>query len=210
MFMENMIIEKYMTKIKSLEEKEYLFGVISYGIAPTLSRNKPSSIITLKRDNGRLNILWEKYRYIFLEEYKINFLELKKNEYSSVILFYYPDEIESVLYEGKNMDFLSRFGYRKEFDLIQNLFILKERFKNICPHEIGVFLGYPLNDVICFMEQSERQCLMCGYWKVYDDVDRAKQVFVNYDRARYNIAKSVMQGVVPSRIMNILETVPYR
>ncbi|WP_446897488.1 DUF3793 family protein [Clostridium sp. LBM24168] len=208
--MENMIIEEYMTKIKSLEEKEYLFGVISYGIAPTLFKDKPSSIITLRRDNGRLNVLWERYKYIFLEKYKIDFFELKKNEYSAVILFYYPDEIKSIIYNERNMNFLSKFGYSKNLNLIQNLFVLKKRFQNICPHEIGVFLGYPLDDVICFIEQSERQCLMCGYWKVYNDVDTAKEIFVNYDEARYNIAKSVIQGVVPSMIMNIFETISCR
>lgn len=207
--LKNIILEDYMKKIKSMNRKEYLFGVISYSIAPTLSNYKPSSIITLRKDNGELNLLWEKYKYTFLNEYNINFFELKKSQDSVIILFYYPDRIKSVLYYESNMKFLSKFGYNKKFDLIENLFILKDRFQNVCPHEVGIFLGYPLDDVKYFMDKNENKCLMCGYWKVYNHREIAEKIFMDYDIARYKIAKSVIEGIAPSMIMNMLESVPY-
>ena len=47
------------------------------------------------------------------------------------------------------------------------------------PHEIGVFLGYPLYDVEGFIEQ--RECVMMGYWKVYRYPSAARRLFALYD-----------------------------
>ena len=38
------------------------------------------------------------------------------------------------------------------------------------PHEIGVFLGYPLDDVKGFIKNEGKKYLMIGYWKVYSDL----------------------------------------
>ena len=52
------------------------------------------------------------------------------------------------------------------------------------PHEIGVFLGYPLEDVIGFCRHKGEGCKLCGYWKVYGDVDHAKRCFAAFDCCR--------------------------
>jgi hypothetical protein len=202
--MSGIIIEKYMTKIRNMNGKEYLFGVISYGIASTISGRKPSSIMTLRRENGELNVLWERYKYSVFNTYKLNFLEIKKTKDSVIILFYNVDKMEQVVYEEYNMGFLSRFGYSCEFDLMDNLLLLKDRFTIGCPHEIGIFLGFPLKDVIGFMGKSHKKCLMNGYWKVYDNIESAKKIFMDYDIDRYNIAKNVVDGTLPSMLMNAL------
>ena len=41
------------------------------------------------------------------------------------------------------------------------------------PHEIGVFLGYPLDDVIGFIEH--KPYYLVGDWKVYQNVNEAKE-----------------------------------
>ena len=52
------------------------------------------------------------------------------------------------------------------------------------PHEIGVFLGYPLDDVKGFIENAGKKYLMIGYWKVYSDLAGARTAFMEYDRAK--------------------------
>lgn len=37
------------------------------------------------------------------------------------------------------------------------------------PHEIGVFLGYPLGDVVGFIENRGKNFTCCGCWKSYGD-----------------------------------------
>lgn len=49
------------------------------------------------------------------------------------------------------------------------------------PHEIGLFLGYPPEDVCGFIEK--RDCCKCvGTWKVYGDEEAAKKTFAKYKK----------------------------
>lgn len=45
------------------------------------------------------------------------------------------------------------------------------------PHEIGLFLGYPLEDVQGFIENRAEGYKCVGCWKVYGDEEYAKQEF---------------------------------
>lgn len=46
------------------------------------------------------------------------------------------------------------------------------------PHEIGLFLGYPPEDVAGFIAHGEPKCTGC--WKVYGDADAAQRTFARY------------------------------
>ena len=49
------------------------------------------------------------------------------------------------------------------------------------PHEIGLFLGYPPEDVHGFIEnKTESKCV--GTWRVYGDVDAAQRLFAKYKK----------------------------
>ncbi len=50
------------------------------------------------------------------------------------------------------------------------------------PHEIGLFLGYPLEDVCGFMENKAWCCKCVGCWKVYGDEEQAKKLFDKYQK----------------------------
>jgi hypothetical protein len=50
------------------------------------------------------------------------------------------------------------------------------------PHEIGLFLGYPLEDVVGFIENSGQNCICTGCWKVYHNEDEARKLFERYDK----------------------------
>ena len=50
------------------------------------------------------------------------------------------------------------------------------------PHEIGLFLGYPPEDVTGFIENRAGGCKCVGFWKVYGDVDAARERFSQYKR----------------------------
>ncbi|MDR2245683.1 MAG: DUF3793 family protein [Treponema sp.] len=62
---------------------------------------------------------------------------------------------------------------------------LKEQFTSgQFPHEVGIFLGYPVDDVLGFVEHNGQNYKLCGYWKVYGDVELAKACFRQYDECR--------------------------
>ena len=48
------------------------------------------------------------------------------------------------------------------------------------PHEIGLFLSYPPEDVRGFIENRAANYKLVGTWKVYGDVDKARETFKRY------------------------------
>lgn len=48
------------------------------------------------------------------------------------------------------------------------------------PHEIGLFLGYPPEDVLGFLTQGPDCCKCSGCWKVYGDADAAQKKFTQF------------------------------
>lgn len=50
------------------------------------------------------------------------------------------------------------------------------------PHEIGLFLGYPPEDVEAFIRNGAAGAKLVGTWKVYGDVEAAKCQFAQYKK----------------------------
>ena len=91
---------------------------------------------------------------------------------------------------------LEKDGYRTGEDLEAMLdrLGLRLRTEGDFPHEIGLFLGYPPEDVAGFQRHRGRNCKLCGYWKVYSDVDRAKALFRRYDQCRERLCARLAAG----------------
>lgn len=81
-------------------------------------------------------------------------------------------------------------------DLAALLSHLKKRLSQSegFPHEIGLFLGYPLEDVIGFCRHKGEGCKLCGYWKVYGDVESARKSFALFDRCRELLFSHLLSG----------------
>ena len=62
------------------------------------------------------------------------------------------------------------------------------------PHEIGIFLGYPAEDVRGFVENGGCNYKLCGCWKVYGSVESARRKFAAYDRCREYLCGRLEQG----------------
>lgn len=50
------------------------------------------------------------------------------------------------------------------------------------PHEIGLFLGYPPEDVCGFIENKASSCKCVGCWKVYSDAETAQKTFAKFKK----------------------------
>ena len=61
---------------------------------------------------------------------------------------------------------------------------LMERLKESAefPHEIGLFLGYPPEDVYGFIANKPDSCICTGFWKVYGNAEEAKKTFDKYKK----------------------------
>lgn len=102
----------------------------------------------------------------------------------------------TVLCECKSRKLLESFGYDSRMTLEQQLERLSGRISasEDFPHEIGLFLGYPVDDVTGFIQNKGRNYLLCGYWKVYSDENRARRIFSNYDKCRNYLCNKLAQG----------------
>lgn len=123
---------------------------------------------------------------------RIYFNILKKNDNNILVLVYKREVLEKYLYEINNLLFLNKLGYYGDLDLMLDR--LKEKLeKDSFPHEIGVFLGYDLNDTIAFLE-GNKECLYVGYWKVYSNLDAKKKIFNKYKRCINCVESLVSKG----------------
>ena len=52
------------------------------------------------------------------------------------------------------------------------------------PHEIGLFLDYPLVDVIGFIRNTGKNCKCSGCWKAYGNAKEAEKTFCRYKKCR--------------------------
>ena len=98
-----------------------------------------------------------------------------------------------------NQRLLEAYGYHMQ-NLDEMLKRLAQRVRQISsrklgfPHEIGVFLGYPKEDVEGFIHNEGRKYLMIGYWKVYGNLSQAKMIFHAYDCAKDRAVNEFLTG----------------
>lgn len=91
--------------------------------------------------------------------------------------------------------FLKGFGYSC-FDAESLLNFFKVRMTHsVCfPHEVGVFLGYPLDDVKDFIAYGGKNYKIIGCWKVYNDVPNSMHIFEVYKKCHKIFNERFEQG----------------
>lgn len=148
--------------------------------APVLAGVKCANMISVREEEtDHLARLLAIYNHT-LSRHGIRAEILCRYRTHTLVLVYRPDLLWSQLRNNDVRKFLTSLGYCRWENLDALLCQLKERCARHCiPHEIGLFLNYPLEDVICFM-QGNTQCKLCGYWKVYSDVDFARKRFSQF------------------------------
>jgi len=102
---------------------------------------------------------------------RLDYIELKVEENSSLVLFYNPDTLAKTLDDSKNRAWLESAGYPKGAKVEGFLNELKARAATCAlPHEVGIFIGYPLKDVDGFVRRLPVTPGHHGPWRVYGKV----------------------------------------
>lgn len=192
---------KYIEILNEYDEKEYLFYTIAYNAAPAMAQVKPSSLIVFSNSNRNLKKNWHKYKEVIKSKLTIDFYEVVDNKKYAIVLFYDKTMLENIINTKGSVNFLKRFGYKHDMTLVECLQHLSSRYGKMCPHEIGIFLGYPLSDVAVFTHCPNKKCLLVGYWKVYFNIEQAREVFNKYDMAKNNIIYLLINGIKPTTII---------
>ncbi|MBU3196174.1 DUF3793 family protein [Clostridium algidicarnis] len=187
------ITYSYLNKIEKFQDNDYIKAKIYYYIAPTIKQIKPASIVTLTNEKRDLCNLWDINKEDLLQDLKLDYFKIREDERSSGIMIYNRDKLEDIIYKEESLEFLLQYGYNKDMNLNEVLFKLKERFSLACPHEIGLFLGYPIDDVKDFIDNNKK-CLATGYWKVYNNLPYAKDQFKRFDIARIDVMTEIIKS----------------
>ncbi len=185
---------KFAATLSKLEGRDYLEAMIAFAAAPTIQCKKPSSLMSFTSYGKNKAVLWNMYGAEICENFQVKFFVLKANKDVLTVLIYRRSLLEWHVNHRRNQPFLRRMGYDSEGVLEQKLETLRQRFEALCPHEVGVFLGMPVEDVEGFIKHKGKNCLLCGYWKVYAKPHRAELLFSAYDKARNNVVELVAQS----------------
>lgn len=191
------VVNKYLDFLNNSNEYEAFEAYIFFNIAPVVERVKPASLV---RITNRMNFLtlWDNIKEK-IEIYGIEHLELKTHCGNSIVIFYNKEMLNEYVNRKEIRSFLDYNGYANCPTLDTMLEKLKNKFHNTCPHEIGIFLGYPLEDIKDFIKNQGQNCLLCGYWKVYNDEKAAKCVFEKYDDAK----RKVLNLIINRNVSNL-------
>lgn len=182
-------------RLNSMENKEYIENFLVYQTSWVIAGVKPAVTIGFKKKDEKIYRNWELYGKEFLSNINLNYIELRESDDSIILMIYDEKILIKELDKQEQIDFLVNLGYPEEIEINEYVKTLKERYEKYhCPHELGLFLGIPFEDVKDFMECTNKKCLLCGYWKVYNNSDEAKMIFSQYDEIKDYTIKSILEG----------------
>lgn len=171
--------------------EEYLIGHCS----PTLASLKTANLMNIPFDSieNLENSVFQTNEK--LKNKGVELLILKKCSNTALVYAYRKDKLQNDLNKNKVDEFLKFYGYESN-DADYCISKLKSRLKNSAsfPHEIGIFLGYPLCDVIGFIENAGQNSICSGCWKVYCNEYEAIKTFKKFEKCKKIYQKLWLQG----------------
>jgi hypothetical protein len=178
--------------------------LLAFHCAPALAGIKPANLICIRgNDRDEIEKMLRHYN-LSLNRAGITLEVLFRGDAYLLVLVYRPSLLWKNLQEERTRMFLMRRGYADWNDMERILAHLKNRCCECrCPHEIGLFLGYPLEDVIGFIEEHGKNCKFCGYWKVYSDESEARTRFQQFTLCRKDLCRRVQNGASIPQIFGV-------
>ena len=153
--------------------------------APVLAGIKPGSMFpSTPAENEKLSELLRHWNHVLSPKgVAVTSIKRCRRIGGYLIYVYRPQQVGAILAEPAVAAFLKDCGYTEGMSLPETLRLLTRR---LCqspefPHEVGVFLGYPLQDVLGFIEHQGAGCLCSGCWKVYHEPQQARRTFRRYE-----------------------------
>lgn len=175
-------------------------GIIVRHCAPTLAGLKLGNLFSYKYDDlSELNsVIREQNRS--LNRKGVYFVLVKAENGIALIYVFRGKQLAARLRNSDVQNFLRSCGYT-DFSAEGCLKRLQERLKeDDFPHEIGVFLGYPLDDIIAFIDNKGANCKCSGFWKAYYNVSEAEKTFQRFDKCIRIYCKKHMEGTDLQRL----------
>ena len=162
--------------------------------APTLASLKTGSLFTCRSVSCRA--LHESIRNLNrrLGRKGLRVIPLRYRNGVGLVYVFRPSKLSKDLKHETACQLLSARGYpcgdaNRCVMQLMNRLAQQDDF----PHEIGLFLGYPPEDVDGFIHRKN-ECKCCGRWKVYGDVQAAQRTFDQYKKCTDLYLKQLANG----------------
>ena len=131
----------------------------------------------------------------------IRLIPLRFQNHRALIYVYRPSRLSCDLQGHTACGLLEKCGYCMESPghcLIHLISRMKECEE--FPHEVGLFLGYPPEDVCGFIENRAENCKCVGCWKVYGNACEAQKTFAKYKKCTAVYSMRHAQGTSIERL----------
>ncbi len=121
---------------------------------------------------------------------------LNVSKCSALIYVYRKALLQNKLKEECAIELLESYGYFDEdLDILLEQLSSRVRNAKTFPHEIGIFLGYPINDIKDFIKHKGANSKLIGYWKVYNNVEGAIEVFEKFKKCSDVYLRKYEEGI---------------
>jgi len=158
---------------------EYISWLLKV-LSPVIFGEKPSEIISIPKPNSSAtNNSLDEIKSFFSHCKKIKFKIINFNNYSYKVFFYHPQKLKDTLNNKSNKLFLKKLNYdiNSYNNMLNDLF--KKISNGVIPDEIGIFLGYPLKDVLGFMGHPSLKHTKTRGWRIYGDSRVSDKLYSN-------------------------------
>ena len=174
---------------------------IALQCAPLISGLKVSNLLIISAEDEALV-------RVILRRSGISFFRLLRTGEKVTFLLFRKNPLEAYLKQQEVEAMLAEAGYA-ELSLGNILSTFQKRYAHYMsaggrfPHEMGLLLGYPAEDVKGFVENEGKNFLYSGYWKVYADVEEKRRLFQKFENAKETVIQLLSYGVGIQDILDI-------
>ena len=172
--------------------------------APLITGLKVSNLLIISKGN-------EEVVKRILNRTGISYYRLIQARTKTTFLLFRRNELEEFLSDENVRNVLMKAGYKSlQIDKILRTFSLRyEAYiqgDKSFPHEMGLLLGYPVEDVVGFVENNGKNFLYSGYWKVYENQKDKVKLFDKFKVAEETLIHLLSNGLSMSDIIDIYAT----
>ena len=123
------------------------------------------------------------------------FVPMKDKSGKALLYLFRPESLQKDIKCREAREILRKAGYTglRYQECIRRLIARLDSGESF-PHEIGLFLSYPPEDVKGFIENHARNYKLIGYWKVYGDEEKARRTFEQYRKCTDSYCRRMRAG----------------
>ncbi len=170
--------------------------------APTLAGIKTGSLFTAPFTGRKVLVRELRELNGILTARGLRAVPVRFRRGRALIYLYRPSALRRDLAAPEAAEILRSLGYTgTDPNVCLKQLIRQFRESEAFPHEVGLFLSYPPEDVRGFMDSPRDGYKCVGYWKVYGDRERAEHTFARYRKCTESLCRAAESGMMLEKLI---------